>query len=324
MSHDRSDTRPVLTLAHSGDPDDAFMWWPLTGKVWPDGTPREGEGNGPAIDTGRFRFQAVPGDIEHFNRRAIEHADLDITAMSARAYAECAEKYVITRVGSSFGEGYGPKVVARRWDPDFDSVEDLKRPDVTVAVPGGRTSAFLVLGLLIGKPCFRPIERFVDTPFDRIIPAVVGEEVNCGLVIHEGQIQYEQAGLRLIVDLGVWWKTTRNLPLPLGVNAIKRDLDTRFGPGTCREVAKLLEASLRHATLRRSESLEYTMAFAKANAKTSGVAEPDLAQVDRYVSMYVTELTRDLGEAGKNAIDRMLREGAAAGLCPAVAAIDPI
>ena len=319
-----SDTRPVLTLAHSGDPDDAFMWWPITGKVWPDGSKRPGAAGEAVIQTGRFRFQAVPGDIEAFNRRAISHGDLDVTAMSARAYSECNDQYVITNVGSSFGEGYGPKVVARRWDPDFESVDDLKRPDVTIAVPGLHTTAYMVLGLLIGKPSFRPVERFVPTPFDRIIPAVVEEQTNCGLVIHEGQIQYEQAGLRLVVDLGVWWKTTRNVPLPLGVNTIRRDLDTRFGLGTVAEIAKTLAASLRYAMNHRAESLEYTMAYAKVNAKTSGVPEPTIADVDRYVSLYVTDLTCDLGKAGKDAINQLFREGAAAGLCPAVKAIDPV
>jgi 1,4-dihydroxy-6-naphthoate synthase len=276
------------------------------------------------IDTGRFRFRAVPGDIEAFNRRAIAHADYDVTALSARAYAECAHTYAITRVGSSFGEGYGPKVVARKWDPDIDGVDDLKRPDVTIAVPGHRTTAFMTLGLMLGRPSFRPLERFEETPFDRIIPRVVDGEVSCGLVIHEGQVQYEQAGLRLIVDLGTWWKTTRNLPLPLGVNAVRRDLDQRFGPGSVAEVGRILDASVRYACLHRAEGLEYTMEFARVNARTSGVPEPTLAQVDHYVSLYVTDLTRDLGTAGRDAIDRLLREGAAAGLCPAVAPVDPV
>lgn len=295
------------------------MWWPITGKVDPVGQPREGNEGRPRIDTGRFAFRAVPADISGLNQMAAGDAPYDVTALSVRAYADAASRYTITRCGGSFGEGYGPKIVCRA---DCDSViseHSLKADNVTIAVPGKRTSAFMALGLLLGPQALRNDARFIEMPFTSIIPAVVGGNVTVGLVIHEGQLAFAQAGLRQVVDLGAWWSETRAMPLPLGVNAVKRDLDARHGAGTIAEVVRLLRASLDYALAHRTESLEYTLPFAALNATNSDVPAPSPEAIDRYLRMYVTPLTVDMGELGRRAIERFLREGADAGLCPSVA-----
>ncbi len=316
--------RPVLTLAHSGDPDDVFMWWPLTGKVLPDGKIIPGRNAEARIDTGRFKFRAVPGDISVFNRRASAEAPYDITALSVRAFADVTDRYVLTRCGGSFGEGYGPKVVCLAQNKNIRCEGCLSKESVRIAVPGLRTSAFLALGLLLGPDAMRNGARFVEMPFDRIIPAVVRGEADAGLVIHEGQVSFQDVGLREVIDLGAWWKETRALPLPLGVNAIKRDLADRFGPGTLAEVSGLLSSSLRFALKNFDESIDVTMPFARANAQTSGTRPPPRERVEHYVRMYVTERTTDMGDAGRHSIITLLEQGAGAGLCPAPSRVEVV
>lgn len=316
-----ADDRPVLTLAHSADPDDAFMWWPITGKVNPDGTPRA-KGRTAVIDTGRFRFRAIPGDIEAFNRRAAEVGDYDITALSARAYADVRDRYAITSCGSSFGEGYGPKLVCRDADAYLRDAGSFMLTDLTIAVPGRRTTAFMTLCLLLGKSVVGDGSRFIDVPFDRVIPTVRDGGADAGLVIHEGQVTFKDAGLRQLTDLGEWWQKTTNLPLPLGINAVRRDLDERFGEGSTAEVVRTLRSAIAHALANRQEGLEYAVPFAAANAKASGTKPPTIEGIDAYVAMYVTDLTVGLDKTGRDAIRRILRDGAAAGLCPDVGGID--
>lgn len=313
------DPRPVLTLAHSGDPDDVFMWWPATGMVDPSGAPLPGERGQPAIDTGRFRFRAVPGDISAFNTAAADDAPYDVTALSVRAWANVADRYALTSFGGSFGEGYGPKIVTKDAALDLDA---LRRPGVRIGVPGLRTTAFLALGLLLGTEALADASRFVELPFDAIIPSVVRGEVQAGLVIHEGQIAFAQAGLHEVVDLGAWWGRTRNLPLPLGVNAVKRDLDQRFGPVSTAAIVRTLRDSLDYALANRERSIDASMPFARANAAASGTPEPTRADVERYLGMYVTGLTHDMGDTGRHAIATLLGEGATAGLCPRVDRIE--
>ncbi|MCC6951063.1 MAG: ABC transporter substrate-binding protein [Phycisphaerales bacterium] len=310
-------TKATLTLAHSGDPDDAFMWWPLTGKVDPDGVPLPGAEGAPRISHPRFAFRAVPGDIAQFNRLASAEAPYDVTALSVRAFAGVAERYVMTSCGSSFGEGYGPKVVCRE-DSPLRTPADLRGSDCPIAVPGHQTSAFMTLALLLKADAESAKNRCPEFAFDEVIPQVVGGRAGAGLVIHEGQITFGQAGLRQVVDLGAWWRRTRMLPLPLGINAVKADLDGRFGPGSLAEVAALLRASLAYALAHRQESTAYTVPFARRNAARSGTAELTPEGLDRYLNMYVTGLTQDLGAVGRRAIERFLAEGASAGLCPAV------
>lgn len=321
------DPRPILTLAHSPDPDDAFMWWPITGKVAPSASLQNRDRQGvtslpssspPALDTGRFRYQALPADIEQLNRRAAAAADLEITALSARAYADVADRYVITACGGSFGEGYGPKVVARA-DSALHCEHCLRGESPLIAVPGTRTTAFMVLSLLIGGPF-----RFVEMPFERIIGAVAAKNADAGLIIHEGQLAFQDAALRQIADLGQWWQARTTLPLPLGVNAIRRDLDALHGPGSVAEVAATLDRSVRYAAAHRDESIEYAGGFAMANLHRQGTPSVEVprARIERYIDMYVTPVTLDMGDRGRAALRRLYEEGSRAGLCPSVASLD--
>ncbi|QOJ00702.1 MAG: hypothetical protein HRU70_09445 [Phycisphaeraceae bacterium] len=314
---------PTLSLAHSPDPDDVFMWWPLTGMVNLDGTPFPPPRGLPALDTGRLAFRSVPADIEALNRRARAGHDLfDITALSVRTWADVAGRYVITRCGASFGEGFGPKIV-RRADQSNDPVTVacegcLAKPGLRFAVPGFGTTAFLLLSLVMREVGAPPEwrARCTEMPFDQIIPAVAQRRADVGLVIHEGQLTFSDAGLREVLDTGEWWRDRTSLPLPLGVNAVRRDLDQRFGPGTRARVAELLAESVSFATAQRERSVEYTLPWAAANARSAGHEPPSRERVDRYCRMYVSPLTLDMGSAGKDAIRRLLAEGHAAGLCP--------
>lgn len=317
-----------LTLAHSPDPDDAFMWWPLTGKIAPDGSSLPGSEGQPRIDTGRCTFRALPADIHVLNRRAAQKADLEITALSARAYADVKDRYIITSCGGSFGDGYGPKVVVRAEQspsgPQLNSLADLAKPGLRIAVPGLQTTAFLLLGLALGAEIANQRARFVELPFEQIIGAVARGEADAGLVIHEGQITFADAGLKMIVDVGAWWKQTTGLITPLGVNAIRRDLDKLHGSGTVAEIARLLTQSVAYSMQHRDESTRYTLPFALANVTRAGNTgeAPTLERVDRYCRMYVTPETLDMGDRGRAAIQRLLTEGSAAGLCPDPGTID--
>jgi 1,4-dihydroxy-6-naphthoate synthase len=318
----------TLTLAHSPDPDDAFMWWPLTGMVSPTGEPLSGAEGRPALDTGRFSFKSLPLDIEVLNRRAIESLDdrarsFDITALSVRTWADVQNRYAITACGASFGDGFGPKIVARADNQEINCEACLRRPATRIAIPGRRTTAFLMLGMVLG-PRAMAAERFLELPFDQIIPAVARGQADAGLVIHEGQLTFADAGLRLILDVGQWWKQRTGLKLPLGINAVRRDLEQTPGPGTLRELGALLKQSVAYAMDRWDRSVRYTLPFAEANARRAGAEPPALDRIDRYCRMYVSEETRDMGDAGREAIHRLLSEGAAAGLCPAVDRIDLI
>jgi 1,4-dihydroxy-6-naphthoate synthase len=288
----------ALTLAHSPDPDDVFMWWPITGMIDPSDPSRVVRP--PALDTGGLVFRALPADIDVLNRRAIEHADLDITALSIGAYARVARTYRLTCMGSSMGEGYGPKVVAR--------ARELP-PSPLIAVPGVRTTAFLVLSMLMGDRPFRHVEM----PFDRILDAVASGQADAGLLIHQSQLVYPELGLVQVVDTGAWWREQTGGPLPLGGNAVRRDLDARFGPGTTDRVVTLLDRSIRFALEHRADSIDYCMRFA-----------PELSreQAERYIDMYVSPLTLDAGEPGRRSIERLLAEGARRGLCPDAGPID--
>ncbi len=307
-----ADSPATLTLAHSPDADDAFMWWPLTGKIHPRDRDKRGVAeplSPPVIDTGRFRFLAVPADIEVLNRRAVESGDLDITAISMNTYPHVKERYALTACGASMGDGYGPKVVCRAdaLGPlgQGAALERLRDARWSLAIPGRRTTAYLALRLMLGTAEL----RIVEMPFDQVIVSEARGEHDAGLVIHDAQLTFEAAGLAQLVDLGAWWKShTGGLPLPLGANAIRRDLNERFGHNALRDVASLLEESVRVSLDRRRESLEYVAAFAPGTT-------PD--QVNRYIEMYVTPLTVDAGERGAAAIRRLLRDGSAMGLCPA-------
>jgi len=282
------DEQIILRLGHSPDPDDAFMWWPLT----PDD-----DGDTP-MDTGRFRFEPVMQDIETLNERSAA-ADLEITAISAAQYPHVADRYAITSCGASMGENYGPKLVTR----EPMTVENLRRGGFPIAVPGERTTAALLTAMILGAGR----ERFTPIPFDQVIDRVASGEFDAGVVIHEGQLTFADSGLHLVQDVGEWWHARTGLPLPLGLNVIRRDLDDLHGPGTIEAATALLRRSIDFAMGHRADAVAYAMRYAR------GVSE---AQADEFVSMYVSAFTVDCGETGEQAIRTLLEEAANAGLAP--------
>ncbi len=264
----------TLTLGHSPDPDDAFMFYGLA---------RE------KLDTGDLRFQHVLQDIETLNRRAMR-GELDITAVSLHAYAYVRDKYALLPSGASIGDNYGPMVVARERIP----INQLAKQKI--AVPGTMTTAFLVLNLAIG-----PFEYEV-LPFDAIPEAVVSGRAEAGLLIHEGQLTYQKHGLALCLELGEWWyETSGGLPLPLGVNTIRRDL----GEPLIGRVARILRESIEYSLAHRKEAVEYALQFGRGL---------DHGLADRFVGMYVNDFTVDYGERGRRAVDELLSRAHAAGL----------
>ena len=295
--------RDLLRLAHSPDPDDAFMWWPLFAL----------NGERPCIDTGRFTFEQMTCDIESLNQRAIAAAAsatagsdaLEITALSCATYPRVRNLYALTACGASMGDAYGPKIVAR----SNLTLDDLRRPEVVIAIPGEGTTAFAAMSMLLGPGRF----RFKSISFKDIIERVANGEFAAGLIIHEGQLTFESSGLRQLVDLGEWWKRTHDLPLPLGVNAIRRDLDSLHGKGTLKHVANLLRQSVDHALAHRKQSVAYALRFARDMTS-------DLA--DEFIRLYVNKWTLEFGETGRKAVRVFLSETHRAGLTPDAGAID--
>ncbi|MFK7760083.1 MAG: menaquinone biosynthesis family protein [Phycisphaerales bacterium] len=302
-----------LSLAHSPDSDDLVMWWPLTGITNPDGTPIDGALGKPQIDTGMFRFAPVARDVQELNELAInpgQSAPYDITAISCATYPAIADRYLITRSGGSFGENYGPKLVVAQ-DSNLKGFDDLG-PEVTIGVPGVNTSAFLTLSLI--APGF----RFVPMLFSDIPGAVVEGRVDAGLLIHEAQLTFGELGLRMIGDIGQWWHSdTGGKPLPLGLNVVARSIDERFGSGSCSVVADLLTRSIETA-VREKDASRLHLQINKG--ERSEWDDPEL--VDKYLSMYVSDLTLDMGAAGRASIELLLGRGADAGLCSRVDSID--
>lgn len=272
-----------LTLGHSPDPDDAFMFYALAKDK---------------IDTKGWGFQHVLQDIQTLNERAMR-AELDITAISIHAYPYVAGDYALTTCGSSMGDGYGPMVVTR----EPMSIGDLEGK--TIAVPGEKTTAFLALNLLLGPGTFQ--HRVVM--FDEIIKCVAEGKVDAGLIIHEGQLTYHRQDLQLVVDLGAWWKETTDLPLPLGGNCIRR----RLGAPAMTEVTAILKQSIEYGLAHRKEAVDYALSYARDMGS-------ELA--DAFIGMYVNPWTLDYGDVGRRAVSELLRRGHEAGLMPKVDAID--
>ncbi len=277
------------------------MWWPLANF-------KEGQGPGgkaytPQIDTGQYDFVHVLEDIQSLNERA-ERNELEITAISIHQYPFIADRYALTRCGSSMGDQYGPLIVAK---PGL-TLADL--PGKRLAIPGWRTTAWLVCQLMMRDAGIDPASVAVEVvPFDQIIHRVVDGSFDGGLIIHEGQITYQNNGLISVADTGVWWHDRHNLPLPLGGNAIRRDVPD--APVVCR----ILLDSIQHALDNREAAIEYALNYARD-------MESDLA--DRFVGMYVNDLTLDYGEKGEKAVKTLIQEGMDAGLLPANTPLDMI
>ena len=264
-----------ITVAHSPDTDDAFMFYGLASG---------------AVATGGFEVEQVLADIETLNRAAFE-GRYEVTAVSFHAYAQLIDRYALLPHGASMGDRYGPIVVARP-----DGPKEVK--GARVAIPGTLTTAYLVLQL------FEPDFDYTVLPFDEIQPAVLAGEAEAGLLIHEGQLTYADDGLCKLIDLGEWWAhQTDGLPLPLGCNIIRRDL----GKEKMRRVSKMLHESIAYALLHRSEALEYAGKFGRGL---------DTARTDRFVGMYVNELTLDYGARGRAAVARLFDDAFARKLIP--------
>jgi 1,4-dihydroxy-6-naphthoate synthase len=270
-----------IRVGHSPDPDDAFMYWALTTDL---------------VDTRGHEFEQVLGDIQTLNQWA-RAARLEVTAISLAAYPFVQEDYALLPHGASIGSGYGPIVVARR------PLTLAELGELEIVVPGTMTTSFLALRLVLDE------FRFRELPFDEIPDEVVSGRAEAGLLIHEGQLTFEDYGLVKVLDLGEWWLLETGLPLPLGVNVARRDL----GDDVLCEVSQVLRDAIQCGLDNRAEALEYALQFGR------GI---DAAVADRFVSMYVNELTQDYGDEGRKAVTELLRRGEALGAFPEPVAID--
>jgi 1,4-dihydroxy-6-naphthoate synthase len=276
-----SEDRMKITIAHSPDSDDAFMFYGLA---------RGG------VPTGELEVSHVLTDIETLNQHAREGRH-EVTAISFHAYPHVADRYALMPCGGSIGDGYGPIVVAR------EPLEPAAIARKTVAVPGTLTSAYLALKL------FAPGVATRVVPFDRILDEVREGRADAGLVIHEGQLTYGGQGLVKLVDLGAWWKQDTGLPLPLGGNAVRRDL----GEELMKRLTRLVRETVRHSLAHRPQALEYAMSFARGM---------DPAVADRFVGMWVNDMTLEIGERGRRAVQLFLDRGFDAGLIPRRVSVD--
>lgn len=295
-----------LNLAHSPDSDDLVMWWPLVGVRHPDGTPVEGDLGRPQVDTGPFRFHLVARDVEALNKLVVGEdrgVGYDITAISCAAYPSIADRYSITAGGGSFGENYGPRLVARE-DSTLKSIDDLREQGGVVAIPGVNTSAYMTLRMAAG-----PVQTR-EMLFSEIPAAVARGEVDAGLLIHEAQLTFGEMRLREIGDMGKWWHSQTGKPLPLGLNVIRNDLDDRFGSGSCVRLARVLNDSVRCCVEMGEASRQYLQLNKGDRTEWD---DPEL--VDRYLAMYVSGLTLDMGQRGRDAIRLFLGRAAEHGLC---------
>jgi 1,4-dihydroxy-6-naphthoate synthase len=275
-------TQRLITVGHSPDPDDAFMFYALAHDK---------------LDTGGLRFSHELQDIETLNRRALR-GELDVTAISIHAYAQLLDKYALLPSGCSMGDRYGPMVVARR------PMKIAELQSARIAVPGTLTTAFLTLRLLLPNGFTYDV-----LPFDKILGAAKEGRYDAGLIIHEGQLTFQNQGLHLVVDLGVWWQEKTGLPLPLGGNVVRRDL----GLDTMRQISRLLKESIRYALDHRDDALSYALKYAR---------DMDKSLADQFVGMYVNDWTLDYGARGREAVRRLLEEGHKAGIIPNLAAVE--
>jgi 1,4-dihydroxy-6-naphthoate synthase len=265
-----------IHVGHSPDPDDAFMFHALANDK---------------IETGRYAFTHTLQDIETLNRRAL-NAELELTAVSLHGYAHIWETYAICSCGASIGDNYGPMIVTRQ----PASIDDLRGK--RIGVPGTLTTAFLGLKLLLGDDF-----EYQVYPFDELLNVVELGEVDAGLIIHEGQLTYGDQGLHLVVDLGQWWLEETGLPLPLGANAIRKDL----GAEAMKEVTALLKQSIQYGLDHRHDALDYALQYGR---------DLDRGKADQFVGMYVNEWTLDFGQRGRDAVTELLRRGHEAGVIP--------
>ena len=273
-----SATERTIRVGHSPDSDDAFMFYALTHDK---------------LDNEGLRFIHQLEDIETLNRRALL-GELEVSAVSIHAFAHLADQYALLASGSSMGDRYGPKLIARR----PLTLDDLRAGRTTIAIPGALTTAYLTLQLCLGKDVPTTI-----LPFDQIIPAVLDERVEVGLIIHEGQLYYPDKGLYQVADLGQWWYDETGLPLPLGGNVVRKDL----GDELVNRIASLIKQSIVYALDHRQEALDYALTYAR---------DLDPALADKFIGMYVNDWTVDYGPKGREAVRLLLTRAWEAGLVP--------
>ncbi len=274
----------LLTLGHSPDPDDAFMFYGLAVNK---------------VESEEFRFEHILQDIQTLNERATRE-ELDISAISIHAYTSVLDKYALLPCGASMGDNYGPMIVANEY---FDPV-DLKKK--TIAVPGLMTSAFLALKLYLKTADF----KYVVVPFDEIMDAVKEGKADCGLLIHEGQLTYEAEGFHNIVNLGEWWFAhTGGLPLPLGANVVRKS----FGKETMSRLNRILKASIQFGLDHRQEAVAHSLQWGRGMSHE---------MADEFVGMYVNDLTLDFGERGRAGVERFLAEAHQLGFIPEPVALE--
>ena len=262
-----------IRIGHSPDSDDAFMFYALAKGL---------------IPTDPYEIVHVIEDIETLNQRALA-AELEVTAISVHAYAYVAKDYVFMPCGASIGDQYGPLVVSKA---PIDTLAGKR-----IAIPGKMTTAYLTLSL------FQPDFEAETRPFDKILDAVQQDEVDAGLIIHEGQLTYAREGLHKIIDLGEWWYEETGLPLPLGANVIRRNLGTE----KIREITALLKQSIQYSLEHRERGLEYAMTYAR---------DMETSLADKFVGMYVNDYTLDYGAKGRAGVKELLNRGSAAGIIP--------
>jgi 1,4-dihydroxy-6-naphthoate synthase len=265
----------TITVAHSPDADDAFMFYALAAEC---------------IDTGDLRFTHTLQDIESLNQWAVE-GRYDLTALSFHAYAHVADRYALLNCGASFGEGYGPKIITRQ------PLDRAQLAATTVAIPGRWTTAALLTQLYL------PGVRTVELHFEEVMPAVIRGEVDAGVIIHEGQLTYQEHGLVQHMDMGVWWERETGLPLPLGGNGVRKDLPRDVQ----HQVADCLRRGIDYSLAHREDALAYALGFGRG-------LDPDRA--DTFVGMYVNETTRDMGARGRAAVRELLNRAFNAGVIP--------
>jgi 1,4-dihydroxy-6-naphthoate synthase len=273
MTNDPTET---LTLGHSPDPDDAFMFYAIAkGK----------------IDLRGYRFEHRLEDIQTLNERA-RRGELHISAISIHAYAYVADKYALLPCGASMGDGYGPVVIRKHSSRNREGNEAESLRTGTIAVPGKMTSAFLALQLFLGE------FNFVVVPFDKIFDAVESGRADAGLIIHEGQLTYARSGFQKIIDLGEWWKRITGFPLPLGGNVVRKDIPLP----TQREISQIIRESIDYGLTHRDEAVAYSLAYAR---------DMNSQLASKFIGMYVNEFTRDYGETGRAAIRKFLSDARA-------------
>jgi 1,4-dihydroxy-6-naphthoate synthase len=265
----------VFTLGHSPDPDDAFMFYAMAENK---------------IDLRGYRFEHRLEDIQTLNERALR-GELHISAISIHAFAYVSDRYALLPCGASMGDGYGPMIIRKRptsnvQHPTSNSDEELR--ELTIAVPGLMTSAYLALQLYLGE------FKHVVVPFDQIFDAVKNGKADAGLIIHEGQLTYERAGFTKIIDLGAWWKRETGLPLPLGGNVLRKDIPAAVQ----RDLLAIMRESIDYGLAHRDEAVRHSMPYARdMDAKLAG----------KFIGMYVNDFTRDYGEAGRKAVRQFLQ-----------------